>query len=284
MNPLHKAKQDYENIPIPSDLSALVEDAIEANKKTRFSFKPGWALCCGAAGLIFALNLSPVLAANLQQLPYLGEFFRVLTFRHIETSTELTEINASIPAVTSLENIEMARSINEEIYTLIEGRMDEALERAQTDWQAYLNTGGDPEEKRTTSFWADYEVQCDDDTLLSFIIHIEEASYSVEHLNYYYNLNPHTGQEIQLLELIDTDQIEAINQEIQNQISQREAEDENNLYFHDDYDEFKTICADQHFYITAAHQLVIVFERYEIAPGYMGEQEFLIPFEIVDLR
>ena len=60
------------------------------------------------------------------------------------------------------------------------------------------------------------------------------------------------------------------------------AEDENNLYFGFGGDDtmqeagFKTISDDTPFYINENGNPVIVFEKYEIAPGYMGYQEFEI--------
>ena len=36
----------------------------------------------------------------------------------------------------------------------------------------------------------------------------------------------------------------------------------------------------QNFYINSEGKVVIVFEKYEIAPGYMGTQEFVIDKQI----
>lgn len=47
-------------------------------------------------------------------------------------------------------------------------------------------------------------------------------------------------------------------------------------------DLFTTIKADQNFYITKEGKLVIVFDEYEVAPGYMGVVEFEIPTKILD--
>ena len=46
-------------------------------------------------------------------------------------------------------------------------------------------------------------------------------------------------------------------------------------------DSFKSIKADQSFYITDDNKLVISFDKYEIAPGYMGVVTFEIPTEIL---
>ena len=46
-------------------------------------------------------------------------------------------------------------------------------------------------------------------------------------------------------------------------------------------DNFECIDANQAFYISDAGKLIISFNKYDIAPGYMGIQEFEIPTEIL---
>ena len=45
---------------------------------------------------------------------------------------------------------------------------------------------------------------------------------------------------------------------------------------------FKKIAENQDFYINSNNDLVICFDEYEVAPGYMGPVEFVIPKEIVN--
>ena len=75
-----------------------------------------------------------------------------------------------------------------------------------------------------------------------------------------------------------------ISDNIKEQMRQKMKEDENNLYFLDDdmpEDDFKSIAADQNFYINSADQLVIAFQEGDVAPMYMGTQEFVIPDEVI---
>jgi hypothetical protein len=44
-----------------------------------------------------------------------------------------------------------------------------------------------------------------------------------------------------------------------------------------DISPFEKIKADQNFYLSSNHKLVISFDKYEVAPGYMGIVEFEIP-------
>ena len=46
-------------------------------------------------------------------------------------------------------------------------------------------------------------------------------------------------------------------------------------------DLFEKISKEQSFYINSEGKLVISFDKYEVAPGYMGIQEFVIPTEVI---
>ena len=46
-------------------------------------------------------------------------------------------------------------------------------------------------------------------------------------------------------------------------------------------DPFDKISKDQSFYISSENKLVICFNKYDVAPGYMGTPEFTIPTEIL---
>ena len=74
-------------------------------------------------------------------------------------------------------------------------------------------------------------------------------------------------------------------EEIQKQMRQRMEEDDTLSYWLDnpetDFWNFKQLSADANFYFDADGQLVIVFDEGEVAPMYMGVQEFTIPTEVV---
>ena len=44
---------------------------------------------------------------------------------------------------------------------------------------------------------------------------------------------------------------------------------------------FEKIKPDQNFYINKHNKLVISFDKYEVAPGYMGIVEFVIPTDVL---
>ena len=48
---------------------------------------------------------------------------------------------------------------------------------------------------------------------------------------------------------------------------------------------YEGISDEQNFYLNKNNNLVIVFDEYDVAPGYMGTPEFVIPQKLIaDLR
>ncbi len=99
------------------------------------------------------------------------------------------------------------------------------------------------------------------------------ASYYEE--QFYYNIDLETGKELTLLDLLGPDFKAIVNQSVKDQMKQRMQADPDAYYFEDDL-AFTTISDDQGFYVNEAGHVVVVFPKYEVAPGYMGIQEFEI--------
>lgn len=79
--------------------------------------------------------------------------------------------------------------------------------------------------------------------------------------------------------------IDAISNNIKEQMKNQMKQDENKIYWLDDKEmgdeNFKSIDKNQDFYINKDGELVICFDKYEVAPGYMGLVEFTIPNDII---
>lgn len=66
-----------------------------------------------------------------------------------------------------------------------------------------------------------------------------------------------------------------MNEAVRAGIAADEAANPEEQYFHDEMiPGFESIEEDQDFYINEAGHVVVVFPKYAIAPGYMGEREF----------
>ena len=80
--------------------------------------------------------------------------------------------------------------------------------------------------------------------------------------------------------------VDIISEEIHRQIQERMQKDSNMMYFVEEEDDqlgmgFEKISPNQTFYFNEQGDLVIFFAKYEIAPGYMGTQSFVIPKNII---
>lgn len=89
-----------------------------------------------------------------------------------------------------------------------------------------------------------------------------------------------------VLELSDmfkdgSDYIGVISAEILEQMKYKN-EHENGGFFVDGDDAFTEISEDANFYIDSFDRLVIVFDEYEVAPGFMGSPQFFIPNEVME--
>ena len=93
-----------------------------------------------------------------------------------------------------------------------------------------------------------------------------------------------TGKMITLKDLFHegSDYKKRISDSIKEQMRAQMKEDSSKTYFLDDDQpewDFKQIKDDADFYISDNGELTFVFDKYEVAPGYMGLVEFSIPTE-----
>lgn len=116
-------------------------------------------------------------------------------------------------------------------------------------------------------------------------LEIEASGY--EH-NKFYTLDKVTGEVVTLADLFakDSDYISVISENIKSQMRQQMAADEGVTYFLDDDDmpefNFQEITDKTNFYFNEKGELVIAFDEYEVAPGYMGAPEFVIPDTVTE--
>ena len=83
----------------------------------------------------------------------------------------------------------------------------------------------------------------------------------------------------------DDSYIDIISDNVKSQMEEEMKSDKYKFYWveRDNYaiDPFEKILKEQAFYINSEGKLVISFDKYEVAPGYMGTPEFIIPTEIL---
>lgn len=279
MKSMEEAKRKYDEIPIPSELSKRVGKEIErANMKRKkilvFRRRVQKGTAAAAAVVVLftaALNTNTAFAETAGQLPVIGPVARVLTFRSYQTEEEDLKISVEIPTIEMIsEDMNgLEQSVNEEILALCEQYAQAAKIRAEEYRQAFLDTGGTEEEWAAHNIeikvW--YEVKSQTDEYLSLAIIGTENWSSAYSETKYYNFDLKEGKLVTLQDILGDEYQQIANESIQNQMKEN-----SEIY----WDDFEGIQEDTPFYLNESGNPVIVFEKYEIAPGSEGQQEFEI--------
>lgn len=284
---INKLKKIYEKQEIPAELPDIIKEAIlraEKEKKTakRKSFwkvsagiAASLAIFIGAFGIGVANN--EAFAASMEDVPILGSLVKVFTVEEIHQSDDDVNIDMKIPGINGLKDQELEDKINKEVYDKVNQAVKETKELMLEYKEAWLATGGTEEDFIPQDIQVDYEVKCINKDTLSFLVWKTETLASAYFEQYYYNYDLNENREITLEDILGKDYIRIANKQIAAEIKER-SKNPDNLYWDgsEGIEGFQTITKDQAFYINQNGNPVIVFNKYEIAPGYMGIQEFEI--------
>lgn len=269
---LEALRREYLETEIPPELPGIVYAPFLKRKRSRL---PQQMLCLAAClCLIFvgALNLNPAFAAAAAQVPVIGAVAQVLTFSEYHVSTDRELVDVRVPEITGTSFPELEDRINEEIQKKIDDDLAAARERAQEEYDAYVATGGDPNDYIPMTISFDYEVKSCTDEILSFELERFEVRASGFSELTYYNIDLITGETLTLADVLGPDWKERADAVVYAAIDQNP---EN--FFSGETGGFSGVSEDQRFYINEDGNAVIVFEKYEIAPGASGTLEFEIP-------
>lgn len=182
---------------------------------------------------------------------------------------------------------DFSAEVNEQIQTIVENYEADAKQRFAEYKEAFFASGGTQEEwaGRTCDVIVDYVVTYNTEDTLSLILMTSENWIAAYEENYYYNLDMNSGEYLTLRDMLGEDWVTICNESIDTQIEDRLAADTERMLCYWGYGEdvedlyeakFTTVDEETTFYINAQGNPVVCFAKYEIAPGYMGVQEFEI--------
>ena len=292
--PLERAKRRYETIEIPEELNDIIVGGMQNRKgKEVIHMKKYYLAAIPAAAVIIftvGLNTSYSFASAMEEIPVLGVVAKVLTIRSYQEKDADKEINVNVPKVevttpqpeevTEKEEAveQMVIDVNTEIDKAVAQYVEGAETRIQEYKQAFIETGGTEEEfaQKDIKVNVDYEVKCQNENYLSFILTGDESWSGAYAVYYYYNLDMKNGQYLTLKDLLGDNYVERANSQIFAEMEKRMAENDDYTYFDEEMGGFTTVTEDTNFYINQAGNPVVVFDKYEVAPGFMGQQEFEI--------
>ena len=234
----------------------------------------GWAAAAAALVLVIVPNTSAEAAYAMEQIPILGDVIRAVTIRNYQYEDE--NFLADIEEVR-LENVKMEGSIQ-----TINESIEEMTDRLIARFEEQVEQG-----EGHSGIYAGHEVVTDTDTWFTLRIHVTEIEASGFQYQYYYHIDKTTGEIATLKDLFKegADYITPISENIKEQMREQMQADESKVYWVDSKEEmgnqFEAVKADQNFYVNQNGQIVICFDEYEVAPGYMGLVEFTVDEEAV---
>lgn len=289
---MEKWKKEYENIKVPENMIDRIEETVtraQKNKKKIRSVRMWKRMGSAAAVLAILLvlpNTSQTAAAAMQQIPILGDFFKVVTIREYQVEEDRHMADVKVPEVVpdqntaaegtvSEETLQQAKETADDINFDIQKVTDELIEEFKKNMEEY--------EDGYQDIYIDSNVLTDNDRWFSLELILYQGAGSGYERHRHYTIDKMTGKRAKLSDFYGENYIDTISEEVKTQMRSQMAADENVIYWIDYEDvpewNFQKIAEDQDFYVNADGHVVICFDEYEVAPGYMGCVEFVLKGE-----
>lgn len=273
--PMEMWKEEYDQIPVPQEARDRIEAGImrarlEKKRSDRMKNMKRTGVTAAALVLTFgiAVNASPVVAQAMDGIPVIGSIARVVTIRNFSESTD-----NGMMADISMPQIDGNVAANAEM----DAYAKELISRYEKEVVAQLG-----QEEGHYALESSYEVVSDNDKYVSIRINTVETMASGAEFVKIFTVDKATGETVSLKDYLNSpEKLEAVSQNIKDQMAAQMAEDEGKVYFTEgEPGGFTGLTGDENFYLNEAGELVIVFGEYEVAPGYMGTVSFTIPADV----
>lgn len=291
-NNAERFKEEYENISLPKNLEERVIQGItQAKEETKhpkafylrpsFWAKSGGCVAAAMAALVLLVNTNATIAHAMDNIPVLNSIVQIVSFRTFEDDTKDMHAQVNIPEVeikdsSDQKNDAATRELNDKIqeYT------DQIIAEYENDVKMFNGKG---REEVTTN----YKTVTNNDKLFSLRINTEVSLNTTGATVKIYHVDKKTGKCITIEDIFkkDSGYLEAITEEIKEQMRKQMAEDDDKQYFIDSTDmpedNWQGLTKDANFYFNDKGEFIVIFDKYEVAPGYMGICEFTIPSDII---
>lgn len=274
MKNINDLKKEYMDIKIPENLDDVVKESIKkVDRKSIVNKK-----IIGSAAvlaIVFGINISPAFADVVSDIPIVGNIVKLVTVKNYTLKKNNVEADIKVPAIEGLENKQLEENLNEEFIKNGKKIYEELIEEFPSINNQMKYVG------------SDYKIKADNDSFLSIEIIKEEIQASSYTTKKHYTIDKNKQIVLTLPMLFEGDNyIEEISNDIKAQMIENTKKDSNLTYFletdenEEVIDSFDKIKENQDFYINNDGNLVICFDQYEVAPGYMGTLEFMISDKI----
>lgn len=261
------------------------ENTKRKQKRNSKRYVAGIAVAAALA-IIITPNVSANAAYAMSQIPILGNVIKMITVREYNYDSERFEAKIKEAQLVQEEVVEndmdsaVKEQTKESLQTINED-IEEMTDRLIAQFEADVELG-----ESYGGVYMEPQVVTDTDTWFTIRIVVTQVAGSGSEYEYFYHIDKTTGKIASLKDLfIDgADYMTSISEDIKKQMREQMAEDENLYYWVDDEItewNFQSIKEDQNFYLNEDGQIVICFDEYEVAPGYMGLVQFTIDNSVV---
>lgn len=275
-----KGSLSQEDIQIPESVHAKIEETLnilpeKEAKVSKKDFKVVRKTLAIAASFAFALlvflpNVSITYAQVMSNVPVLGAIIEVFTIRNYNFDGETHELHAEVPNLESSDN-QVTTDLNADIDAFTSSIINKFYEDLASENNGYV------------AIDMNYEVVTNNDTWFTLKIDVTEIEASGYMYAKYYHINRETGEIVTFADLFDSTSYIELEEYIISEMKAQMEADENLVYFFDDPiigEDIIYVSDNQNFYFDTNNNLVMAYNEYEVAPGYMGCPEIVIPVEV----
>lgn len=283
-NNFEQLKKEYMSTPIPKELDFVVQKALKGSKgKMNRKKHITTRIAASAAAIVvmttIGVNTSPVFAKTLSEVPVVSGIVKVLTFTNYTVDEKQYDAKITVPKIEGLKNKQLENTLNEKYIEQNKKLYDQFV----SDMEKLKENGGGH-----LGIDSGYVVKTDNDTILSMGSYVVNTVGSSSTVFQYQTIDKKDEIVITLPSLFkDESYVDIISKNIKEQMVEQYNADNDKFYWVEGVDQkvstilFEEIGKEQSFYISEEGKLIISFDKYEVAPGYMGVVEFVIPSEII---
>lgn len=296
---MSEAKKQYEEIRMSErQLDEMKKKICQAKKEKREMKKKhtmrNIAAAAAAVAVFIALpNTSATVAAAMSDIPLVGKLVEVVTFRDYQYESDRHSADVEVPELVADGTELIDGTENPEVHENLKKTTDEInaeIQKITDDIVAEFQSNIDAEGYQDIMVSKEILTTTEEYFTLKLICY--QGSGSGAEWDYFYTIDLTTGERLALKDLFveGADYITPVSENIKTQMREQMVADEMVHYWVDETDEmadnnFQAITDETSFYVNGDGQIVIAFDEYEVAPGYMGTVEFVIPDEVTaDIR
>ena len=270
---------------VPSEFSKTFNDTLagikQENRRGRRRLWQTLTAAAAAVAVTFVVipNVSQSAAYAMQDIPVIGRVVEVVTInkKHINEADWH-------------ENVEVAQVEGDEALSsqidYINADIRELTDIAVSQFEAERKELDSQDISAHTGLDIDYEVLSNTDKWFTIKINVFYSAGSSITEQYFYHIDKVRGMVVGLSDIFDEDfnYVDKFSSEVIRQMKAQMKSDSSKMYWvGTDGDmgyEFEGIDSNQNFYFDEDGNIVLVFDKYEAGPGYMGCPEFTIPAKL----